>query len=402
MLLGIMNDMPIKYIVWILIYMFLPGIQCQSHATVQNLYSHLLTNYTKRIMPLADHSQQLNVGVDFYLNSFISFSEVDETISIMGCVLLNWTDPALQWDFLSFDNLYVIVIDPSDIWTPQMFLANVVDDMEPIGHGVTFYSTLVYTGEVYYSPGGIMKAKCPTNVAKFPFDTQECNLFFFNWGIVKSKLTLSALSNQAKLDWYTPNSDWTLLEYSTFVEPYNDYSRFNVNIKIKRQPLYYAVMMILPTLLFALLNPLVFVIPVESGERVSLAMTILLSYAIFLTLVSAAIPTSSNPMCVLLAVMITIISLSGLIVASVIVISKYHFAETTVEFNSPLKRLAKWRLKKKRNVVLPMDGHKKQIDGIDVKITGKDVATALDFICLCVFYAAILMCLTGYFVYVLI
>lgn len=247
-----------------------------------------------------------------------------------------------------------------------------------------------------------MKAKCPTNVAKFPFDTQECNLFFFNWGIVKSKLTLSALSNQAKLDWYTPNSDWTLLEYSTFVEPYNDYSRFNVNIKIKRQPLYYAVMMILPTLLFALLNPLVFVIPVESGERVSLAMTILLSYAIFLTLVSAAIPTSSNPMCVLLAVMITIISLSGLIVASVIVISKYHFAETTVEFNSPLKRLAKWRLKKKCNVVLPMDGHKKQIDGIDVKITGKDVATALDFICLCVFYAAILMCLTGYFVYVLI
>ena len=390
------------YIILFVIYNFLPGIQCQSHATAQNLYSHLLTNYSKRIMPLADHSKKLDVGVDFYLNSFISINEVDETISIMGVMLLNWTDPALKWDYVSFDNLYSITIDPSDIWKPLMFLVNVADNMEPIGHDVTFYSSLSYTGDVYYSPGGIMKAKCPTNVAKFPFDTQECNLVFFNWGITNTSLTLSALSNQARLYWYTPNSDWTLLEYSTFVETYNDYSTFNIKIRIKRQPLYYAVMMILPTLLFALLNPLVFVIPVESGERVSLAMTILLSYAIFLTLVSAAIPTSSNPICVLLAVMIAIISLSGLIVGSVIVVSKYYFEETTAGFSAPLKRLAKWRLEKKRNVVLPVNVPKEQINEIEVKITGKDVANALDCVCLCIFYAAILVCLTGYFVYVLI
>ncbi|XP_071161147.1 acetylcholine receptor subunit beta-type acr-3-like [Mytilus edulis] len=320
----------------------------------------------------------------------------------MGVMLLNWTDPALKWDYSSFDNLFALTIDPSDIWKPLMFLVNVADNMEPIGHGVTFYSTLTSTGDVYYSPGGIMKAKCPTNVAKFPFDTQECKLMFFNWGITNTTLTLSALSNQARLLWYTPNSDWTLLEYSTFVEVYNDYSTFNVKIKIKRQSLYYAVMMILPTLLFALLNPLVFVIPVESGERVSLAMTILLSYAIFLTLVSAAIPTSSNPMCVLLAVMITIISLSGFIVGSVIMVSKYYYEETTAGLSSPLKRFAKWRLEKKRNVVLPVNDPNKQINEIEVNVTGKDVANALDCVCLCIFYAAICVCLTGYFVYVLI
>jgi hypothetical protein len=46
--------------------------------------------------------------------------------------------------------------------------------------------------------------------------------------------------------------------------------------------MYYGVMVIAPTVLFALLNPLVFLLPVESGERVGLAMTILLSYALFL------------------------------------------------------------------------------------------------------------------------
>lgn len=48
-----------------------------------------------------------------------------------------------------------------------------------------------------------------------------------------------------------------------------------------------------------------------------------------------------------------------------------------------------------------MEDHKKQNDEIDFNITGKDVANALDFICLCVFYAAILVCLTGYKVYIL-
>jgi nicotinic acetylcholine receptor alpha-7 len=83
---------------------------------------------------------------------------------------------------------------------------------------------------------------------------------------------------------------------------------------MKRHPLYFGVMILLPTLLFSLLNPLVFLLPVESGERVSLSMTILLSYAIFLTLVSNSIPKTSNPMCTLLIVMIVIISLSKSII----------------------------------------------------------------------------------------
>ncbi|CAG2241773.1 unnamed protein product [Mytilus edulis] len=215
-------------------------------------------------MPLANHSKQLHVGVEFFLNSFISMSEVDETISIMGTMLLNWTDPALQWDVLSFDNLFVITLDPSDIWTPLMFLVNAVDEMEPIGKGVIFYSTLMYTGQVYTSPGGIMKAKCPTNVAKFPFDTQECNFMFLNWGLSTTKIKYSSSFDQA----------------------------------------------------------------------------------------------------------------SGLMVVSVIVISKYYFEENAAEINYPLKRLANWGMKKKRNVVLPMEDHKKDIDDIDDNITGKDVANA--------------------------
>jgi hypothetical protein len=59
--------------------------------------------------------------------------------------------------------------------------------------------------------------------------------------------------------------------------------------------------------LFVALNPLVFLLPVESGERIGLSMTILLSYTIFLTLISDAIPASSNPMSITLIVMMHIL-----------------------------------------------------------------------------------------------
>jgi hypothetical protein len=79
--------------------------------------------------------------------------------------------------------------------------------------------------------------------------------------------------------------------------------------------------------LFVLLNPLVLLLLIESGGRVSLARTILLAYVIFLTIVSSSIPAFSNPICALLIVMIIIIVVSGIIGFVVIVIVKYFNEE---------------------------------------------------------------------------
>jgi hypothetical protein len=60
------------------------------------------------------------------------------------------------------------------------------------------------------------------------------------------------------------------LEYSTVAEDQgSNVDFYSFKIKIKRRALYYGVMVIAPTVLFALLNPLVFLLPVESGERLT-------------------------------------------------------------------------------------------------------------------------------------
>ena len=184
------------------------------------------------------------------------------------------------------------------------------------------------------------------------------------WAAPKICLVLSANGDQAGLDYFYPHSDWVLQEYSTEVKEILFNTVFSFNLRIKRCALYYGVMVIAPTVLFALMNPLVFLLPVESGERVSLAMTILLSYAIFLTLVSSSIPASSNPMCALLIVMIIIIFVSGIIVFGVIIIVKYYNEEDEDIIGPALKRVVMWQLPKDRDVGETL--------AVKCKVTGKD------------------------------
>jgi nicotinic acetylcholine receptor len=106
---------------------------------------------------------------------------------------------------------------------------------------------------------------------------------FTAWALPNERLSLSSLYSQAELDYFHPHSDWTLLEYSTVAEDQgSNVDFYSFKIKIKRRVLYYGVMVIAPTVLFALLNPLVFLLPVESGERVGLVITILLYITILM------------------------------------------------------------------------------------------------------------------------
>ena len=53
---------------------------------------------------------------------------------------------------------------------------------------------------------------------------------------------------------------------------------------------------VLPILFLCILNVLVFILPAESGERVSYAITVLLAIAVFMTIISDTLPKKSEPL----------------------------------------------------------------------------------------------------------
>ena len=87
-------------------------------------------------------------------------------------------------------------------------------------------------------------------------------------------------------------SNITLKEISADHFDFFCFLRFT--IYMRRKPLYYVMNIMLPCLMLSLLDLLVFCLPPESGEKVSLGITVLLSFSVFLLVIADNVPQTSE------------------------------------------------------------------------------------------------------------
>ena len=91
-------------------------------------------------------------------------------------------------------------------------------------------------------------------------------------------------------EWNLIDTEWT--EETTMREKWS-FSRLKFSIRIRRRPLFHMLNTLFPVILMAFLTVIVFKLPPESGERIGLSLTILLAFAVYLTLISESIPQTS-------------------------------------------------------------------------------------------------------------
>ncbi|XP_078339346.1 acetylcholine receptor subunit beta-like [Crassostrea virginica] len=115
--------------------------------------------------------------------------------------------------------------------------------------GGDFYYVKVYNdGSVYWYPYTVFETSCDLDVTYFPFDTQTCSVIIISWS----------------------------------------YSHWEVNFTI------------------------VFIIPVDAGEKMGYSVTIFLAYAVFLSIVSDELPMNSDSTSILSIYLMTESSMSAM------------------------------------------------------------------------------------------
>lgn len=377
------------------LFVWINTIWGQTLTDTKQLYTDVFANLQKEVVPNLDQSQPLNVSVKFALVNIVNFDETQEKIVIIGSARMTWTDSGISWNPATYGNKQSIPISSKNIWTPSLTLINAIDSLEPIDKGIDFNVNIFYNGEVSLSSGGVLAAKCTVDISKFPFDSQTCKFQFCVWNTIASDVMLyTDTSEPFSLDFYTENSDWSLQSYSAKTHVWNHFSVYDITFTIKRRPLYYSIIVICPTMLFVALNPLVFLLPMESGERIGFSMTVLLSYAIFLTLVTDAIPASSNPMSIILIVMMITIAISSIIVVMNIINTTLYHRENNPKMNT-FWRFIVTRFSRSRqdNIVMPLGDEKTESSSswTEREVTWKDVTDGLDILCLIVSYVLILI-----------
>lgn len=158
---------------------------------------------------------------------------------------------------------------------------------------------LFYDGRIKWMPPAIYKSSCSIDVTFFPFDQQNCKMKFGSWTYDKAKIDLVSMhSHVDQLD-YWESGEWVIInavgnynskKYECCTEIYPD---ITYSFIIRRLPLFYTINLIIPCLLISCLTVLVFYLPSECGEKITLCISVLLSLTVFLLLITEIIPSTS-------------------------------------------------------------------------------------------------------------
>ena len=99
------------------------------------------------------------------------------------------------------------------------------------------------------------------------------------------------------------NGEWELVSLKldtnprvlTIARSIVTYPMYTVIVELKRKPSFYVMILMLPCILVSLISVIGFLLPSESGEKVSLQLTALLSYSlVFLVIVDIIPPVGGN------------------------------------------------------------------------------------------------------------
>lgn len=146
----------------------------------------------------------------------------------------------------------------------------------------------------------ILKTECVINVRHFPFDFHECNLTLGSWTHHKGEILVNATHNVIDTEAYSYDKEWylkhtkaisRLLKFNCCKEPY---SLVTFSLLIKRRSMFYVFNLILPCGLITVLSLFSFLLPPNSGERVSFVITVLLSLSVYMLIVTEKIPQSAD------------------------------------------------------------------------------------------------------------
>ncbi|XP_053185116.1 neuronal acetylcholine receptor subunit alpha-6 isoform X3 [Scomber japonicus] len=208
-----------------------------------------------------------------------------------------WNDYKLRWMPVEFDGIEFIRVPSNKIWRPDIVLYN-----NAVGDFLVEDKTkalLKFDGTITWVPPAIFKSSCPMDITYFPFDYQNCSMKFGSWTYDKAKIDLVLIGSKVNLKDFWESGEWEIIDapgykhdikYNCCEEIYPD---ITYSFYIRRLPLFYTINLIIPCLLISFLTVLVFYLPSDCGEKVTLCISVLLSLTVFLLVITETIPSTS-------------------------------------------------------------------------------------------------------------
>lgn len=325
----------------------------EANPDVKRLYDDLLSNYNRLIRPVTNVSDILTVRLGLKLSQLMEVNLKNQVMTTNLWVEQKWFDYKLQWNPDDYGGVEMLYVPSEHIWLPDIVLYNNWDG----NYEVTLMTkaTLKYTGEVNWKPPAIYKSSCEINVEYFPFDEQTCFMKFGSWTYNGAQVDLKHMDQSPgsslvhvgiDLSEFYLSVEWDILEvpatrneeyYPCCPEPFSD---ITFKLTMRRKTLFYTVNLIIPCVGLTFLTVLVFYLPSDSGEKISLCISILVSLTVFFLGLAEIIPPTSLAIPLLGKYLLFTMILVSLSVWVTVCILNVHFRSPSTHTMSPwMKKL---------------------------------------------------------------
>lgn len=304
----------------------------------KRLYDDLLSSYNKLVRPVVNTSDVLRVSIKLKLSQLIDVNLKNQIMTTNLWVEQAWNDYKLQWDPKEYGGVQMLHVPSDHIWRPDIVLYNNADGNFDVT--LATKATIYHVGLVEWKPPAIFKSSCEIDVEFFPFDEQTCVLKFGSWTYDGFKVDLRHMDEKVgsnivdvgvDLSEFYMSVEWDILEvpavrnekiYPCCDEPYLD---ITFNITMRRKTLFYTVNIIIPCMGISFLTVLTFYLPSDSGEKVTLSISILISLHVFFLLVVEIIPPTSLVVPLLGKYLIFAMILVSISICVTVVVLNVHF-----------------------------------------------------------------------------
>ncbi|KAK6169550.1 hypothetical protein SNE40_020584 [Patella caerulea] len=297
---------------------------------LMRLHKNLFKRYNPDVRPVMNFAIAIEVKITLGLQAIRKIDENMETMVTTFWFELTWQDAFLNWNMSDYGDIELVSMPAKRIWTPDIYISNSRSNKPYLFIPDDYILSIQHNGTILWFVGGSVETHCKLNVRTFPFDTQICAIEIAQWSSYVSQVRLAA---HGHLDscMFEPSGTWKLAGLSAKVETICSGSQqmLKFELTLTRLPMFYIIAIIIPVCLLTILNPVVFLVPVESGEKISLAISILLSYSVILASLTQELPEASDNISVLGGYVCSMLCLKVVtVVSSVGIVSLYHRPRT--------------------------------------------------------------------------
>ncbi|XP_037546598.1 neuronal acetylcholine receptor subunit alpha-7 isoform X1 [Nematolebias whitei] len=293
-----------------------------------SLLRNLFKGYQKWVRPVQHANDTITVRFGLKISQLVDVDEKNQLMTTNVWLWQEWTDVKLKWDPDDYRGITSIRVPSETIWLPDIVLYENADGRF---EGSLMTKAIVrWDGTITWTPPASYKSSCTMDVTYFPFDRQNCSMKFGSWTYDGHMVDLVLVDHYVDRKDFFDNGEWEILSvpgkrnelyYECCKEPYPDVT---FTVTMRRRTLYYGLNLLIPCVLISGLAMLVFLLPADSGEKISLGITVLLSLTVFMLLVAEIMPATSDSVPLIAQYFASTMMIVGLSVVVTVLVLQFH------------------------------------------------------------------------------